>query len=403
MSHRAKFVYLDYASTTPLAPQVRKAMMPYLEDEFGNPSNLYTLGQRAKEAIKKARGQVASVLNCHPWEIIFTGSGTESCNLAVLGVAGACRTRGHIITSKIEHHAVLHPIEALEKQGWKVSYLDVDKFGIINLNQLKKTLTKKTILVSIMYANNEIGTIQPIAEIARLIKIFNRQTKKSGNQKTLFHTDACQAAGQLDLDVKKLGVDLLTINGSKIYGPKGIGALYVKKGIELEPLMYGGEQEKGLRPGTENVAGIVGLGKALTLAERSRKKESQRLKVLRNYLIKEVLKSIPKSFLNGHPQKRLPNNAHFIILDIEGEALTLWLDKYGICASTGSACTSAQLEPSHVLRALGLPREVIHGSLRLTLGRETTKKDIDYLLKVLPKIVKKLRSISPVRLTFDNF
>ena len=198
-------------------------------------------------------------------------------------------------------------------------------------------------------------------------------------------------------------MDLLTINGSKIYGPKGIGALYVKKGIELEPLMYGGEQEKGLRPGTENVAGIVGLGKALTLAERSRKKESQRLKVLRNYLIKEVLKSISKSFLNGHPQKRLPNNAHFIILDIEGEALTLWLDKYGICASTGSACTSAQLEPSHVLRALGLPREVIHGSLRLTLGRETTKKDIDYLLKVLPKIVKKLRSISPVRLTFDNF
>jgi len=417
-------IYLDYAATTPVDPKVIKAMEPYFSKIYGNAGSLHQPGRKAKEAIFQARKTITQILNCQPEEIIFTGSGTESDNLAILGAARALRhgsgqanknfgntarsgfttgdAGGHIIVSNIEHHAVLHPCQQLEKEGFKVTFSKVDEDGLLDLDFFKKSISDQTILVSVMYANNEIGTIQPIKEIGVIIKNIRLDRIKRGlKTPIIFHTDACQAAGYLDLDVQKLGVDLLTFNGSKIYGPKGTGVLYIRTGCKVEPIIFGGGQEGGKRSGTENTPGIVGLAEALKIAQKNRIKESQRENKLRDYFIKEVSKNILKVVLNGHPQKRLPNNVNISILDIEGEAMLLWLDKYGIFVSTGSACDSQSLEPSHVILALGRPYEYANGNLRFTLGRETTKKDIDYVLKVLPKIVKDLRKISPVKVEIN--
>ena len=389
-----KKIYLDHAATTYIDPIILKKMTPYLKGNFGNPSSLNLMGRKAKAAIENARANIAVILKAEPKEIIFTGSGTESDNLAIFGIARAYRNKGkHIIVSKIEHKAVLESAKKLEREGFKITYLNVDSKGIIKLSELKKSLRKDTILVSIMYANNEIGTIQPISEIAKIIRKFRKN-----NLLPVFHTDACQAAGALDLKINKLGVDVMTLNGSKIYGPKGVGCLYISEDVKLEPLIVGGGQENSMRAGTENVALIVGFAEALKLAEKLRVKESQRLKKLRNYFIKRILKEISNSRLNGHPIKRLPNNVNVSIGGVEGESLMLMLDKEGIFVSTGSACTSDSLDPSHVLLATGLLPELAHGSLRFTLGRKTTKKEIDYVLKILPKIVYKLRTISSIKL-----
>ncbi len=385
-----KQVYLDYAATTPIDKNVAKKMQQVAEKIYGNPGSLHQAGRQAKKIVLESRKTISGILHCKPEEIIFTGSGTESDNLALFGAARANKNLGnHIIISGIEHHAVLNTSSALEKEGFKVTYLPVDKDGIVDLKEFEKSITDKTILVSVMYANNEIGTIQPIAEISKIIK----KIKPS----VLFHTDACQAAGYLDLDVQKLGVDLLTLNGSKIYGPKGTGILFCQAGIKLEPIIFGGGQEYGKRSGTENVAGIVGLAEALKISDKKKKSESARLVKLRNYFIKELLKKIPKTVLNGHSQKRLPNNVNISVLDIEGESMLLWLDKYGVCVSTGSACDSRSLDPSHVILALGRSYEYANGNIRFTLGRQTTKKEIDFVLKIFPGIVKKLREISPVK------
>ena len=396
-------IYLDHAATTPMDPRVARAMEPYFSKVSGNAGSLHKAGREAKSAISGARKKVAQILNCKPEEIIFTGSGTESDNLAVLGIARANKNFGdHIITSNIEHHAVLFSCEQLEKEGFKVNFLAVGREGLLDMDYFKKTIGDKTVLVSIMYANNEIGTIQPIEEIGKIIKEVRLERLKRGiNTPIFFHTDACQAAGYLDLDVQKLGVDLLTLNGSKIYGPKGIGVLYVRTGVKINPVIFGGGQESGKRSGTENTPGIVGLAKALEIAQKNRKQESLREIKIRDYFIKELLKNISKVVLNGSSTKRLPNNVNISILDIEGEAMLLWLDKYGIFVSTGSACDSQSLEPSHVILALDRPYEYANGNLRFTLGRDTTKKEIDYVLKVLPKIVKELRRISPVNVDMD--
>jgi len=411
-----KQIYLDYAATTYIDPRVLSKMKPYLTGAFGNASSLYFLGRQAKSGIENAREDVAKILGVSQQEIIFTGSGTESANMAIYGIAKAYQNKGnHLIVSKIEHKAVLESAKRLEKEGFKITYLNVDSYGIVKLDELKKALNKKTILVSIMYANNEIGTVEPLREISKIIRNFREElgiknkelriktkTKKTSiihNSKFIipaFHTDACQAAGAFTLKIKDLGVDLLTLNGSKIYGPKGTGCLYVNKNYKIEPLIVGGTQEMGLRAGTESAASIVGFSEALKLAEKLRKTESQRLKNLRDYFIKNVLKIIPKTRLNGHPKKRLPNNINLSFSGIEGESLILKLDQYGISGSTGSACTANDLSASHVLLAIGSSEELAHGSLRLTLGRKTTKKDLDYTLKVLPKIVEELRQMSAI-------
>ena len=389
-------VYLDYAATTYIDFSVLRKMNPYLTDKFGNPSSLHAAGREVRSAIESVRIDVAKILNAEGKEIIFTGSGTESDNLAIFGAVMANKDKGkHIIISKIEHPAVMEAAKRLEKQGFEITYLNVDSNGLVDILELKKSLRKDTILVSIIYANNEIGTVQPIAEISEIIRNF--RIHNSLFMFPLFHTDACQAAGALELDVKKLGVDLMTLNGSKIYGPKGIGCLYVSKNIRLEPMIVGGGQENGLRAGTENAALIVGFSEALKLAEKLKNKESGRLKILRDYFIKNVLKAVTHSRLNGHFVKRLPNNANISISGIEGESMALMLDNYGICASTGSACSSRKLTPSHVLLAIGITPELAHGSLRFTLGRKTKKSDLDYVLKVLPPIVKKLRKISAIK------
>jgi len=383
-------IYLDHAATTYMDKKVVEVMQPFFIDKFGNPSSLYKQGQEADKAMDRARRKVADIFGCQEEEIIFEGSGTESDNHAIIGTALANKSRGnHIITTAIEHHAVLHACEFLETQGFEVTYLPVDKEGIVKVEELKKSIRPETILVSIMYANNEIGTIQQIKEISRIIK--------SSNHSVLFHTDACQAAGFYKLNVDDLGVDLLTINGSKIYGPKGIGILYIRQGTAINSIIHGGGQEKGRRAGTENVAGIVGLAKALELAQSDREKESKRLIKLRDKLIKGLLK-IDKVFLNGHATKRLPNNVNITVLDIEGEAMLLHLDEQGIAASSGSACTSGSLDPSHVILALGHPYEVAHGSLRFSLGHCNSEKDVDYVLEVLPPIIEKLRKMSPVNI-----
>ena len=395
-------VYLDHAATTPIHPAVRDAMLPYLGEKFGNPSSFHSVGKTVKDDVDDARERVARVLNVRADEILFTSGGTESDNLAILGYARMNQSHGkHLITTKIEHHAVLETMMHLEKkEGFEVTYLEPDRDGLVTVEQVQAALREDTILVSIMYANNEIGTIQPIAQIGNMIQKWREEHKRPALR---FHTDACQAPEYLSLDVEKLHVDMLTLNGSKMYGPKGIGLLYVKRGIKLEPLQYGGSQERAIRPGTENVAGIIGMATALELAQADRENETHRLTPLRDRLIEGIRSSISKTRLNGHATTRLPNNVNISIMDIEGEALILYLDAHGVYASTGSACTSASLDPSHVILALGLPYEVAHGSLRLTLGRSTTQEDIDYVIQILPPLVEKLRSISPVNVDEKYF
>lgn len=386
MHKKKSIIYLDYAATTPVDPKVLKAMLPFFKEFFGNPSSAHFLGQKAKEAIENARTQVAQFLNCLPQEIIFTSSATEANNLAILGTIKAAQKRGikkpHIITTQIEHKAILEPLKQLERtQEIEISYLKVTNEGIIDINDLKNLIKKNTVLVSVMYANNEIGTIQPIEEIGNFLKNLSGIS---------FHTDAVQAVNYLDCNVETLGVNLLTISAHKIYGPKGIGALYVRRGCPLEPLIFGGSQEYRKRAGTENVPGIVGLGAAIKEVQ-NRKSEIKNLKNLRDELIRGVLKNIPGSQLNGSWEKRLPNNANFTFEGVDGEALVMALDKEGIAASTGSACSSQNLEPSHVLLALGKSKKEAQSSLRLTLGRTTTKQDIEKTLKILVKTVNTLK------------
>lgn len=400
-----RHVYLDHAAATPIHSAVSEAMLPYLGEKFGNPSSFHSVGKTVKDDVDAARERIAKVLNVRADEILFTSGGTESDNLAILGYARMNQSQGkHLVTTKIEHQAVLETMMHLEKkEGFEVTYLEPDRDGLVTVSQVEGALREDTILVSVMYINNEIGTIEPIAQIGNMIQKYRTRpdaTKvamKVGAKKIVFHTDACQAPEYLDLDVEKLHVDLLTLNGSKMYGPKGIGLLYVKRGIKLEPLQYGGSQERALRPGTENVAGIIGMATALELAQADREQESRRLIPLRDRLIEGISSRIPKTRLNGHPTTRLPNNANLSIMDLEGEALILYLDAHGVYASTGSACTSASLDPSHVILALGLPYEVAHGSIRFSLGRSTTQEDVDYVLDVLPPLVEKLRFMSPVR------
>ncbi|MFH1575510.1 MAG: cysteine desulfurase family protein [Candidatus Nealsonbacteria bacterium] len=381
-------IYLDYAATTPCDPRVAKAMSGFLKKDFGNASSIHNFGQKASMALGAARQNLAEFLGCESEEIVFTGSATEADNLAIFGIVKAAgAAHPHIITSQIEHAAVLESFRALEKLGTQVTYLPVGKDGIVEIPEIKKAIRPNTVLVSIMYANNEIGTIEPIAEISDLIKKIN--------PKILFHTDAVQAVNFLDCNVKKLGVDLLTLSSHKIYGPKGVGALYVKKGVPITPIIYGGGHERGLRSGTENVAGIVGLGQAIKEVQNPKLKiHNIRIRQFRDKLIKTILKIIPASRLNGSLTRRLSNNVNISFDGVEGEAVVVALDQKGIAASTGSACSSTSLEPSHVLMALGLSEEQSHGSLRLTLGKYNTLKDIERVIKVLPEVIQKLRKIS---------
>jgi len=383
-------IYLDNAATTPVRKEVLEEMTPYFSKKYGNASSLHSLGREANKALQGARTRVADVINAMPEEIYFTSGGSEADNLAIKGIAFANKDKGnHIIVSSIEHDAVLNTCKFLGENGFEVTYLPVDKYGFVNCEDIEGVITKKTILISVMHANNEIGTIEPIANIGALAQ----------EKGVYFHTDAVQTFGKLPIDVEKMGIDLLSASSHKVYGPKGVGALYVKKGIEIQPLIHGGGHEGGLRSGTENVAGIVGFGKAAELAENERAIEAGREIRLRDKLIKSVLK-IKNSRLNGHPTIRMPNNANFSFKFIEGEGLVLDLDGYGIAASTGSACSSKSLEPSHVLLAIGLKHEEAHGSLRLSLGRDTNDRDINYVLKVLPKSVERLRKISPYKKKF---
>lgn len=380
-------IYLDNAATTATHPEVVKTMLPFFADAFGNASSLHAYGQEAKKAIEEARTKVAELIGARSEEIIFTSGGTEADNLALKGIAFANENKGnHIITTPLEHHAVLEVCKFLNTRGFKISYLPVDKYGLVDPDDVKKAITNKTILISIMHANNEVGTIQPVAEIGEI-------AKEAGIH---FHTDAVQTVGHIPVNVDELKVDLLAISGHKLYGPKGVGALYVSKGTKLVPLIHGGQQEKRRRAGTENLPGIVGLGKAAELAGQEIGQEAERLTHLRDKLIKGLLEKIPHLHLNGHPVRRLPNNVNISVDSVEGESMLLSLDLEGIAASTGSACSSASLEPSHVLLALGLPPEQAHGSLRLTLGRENTEADVERVLEVSPAIVARLRAMSPL-------
>lgn len=385
-----KLIYMDHAATTPVRPEVLEAMLPYFSQKYGNPSSVYGLAQEARQAVENARATVAQVLGSNPREVIFTSGGTESDNAAIKGAAFALRDQGkHIITSSVEHHAVLETCRYLEKFGFDVTYLPVDKYGLVKVDELEKALTPTTILVSIMYANNEVGTIEPIAEIGRMLK------ERAGERKVLFHTDAVQAAGVLDLDVNKLGVDLLSLAAHKFYGPKGMGVLYLRRGTAFLSQQQGGSQERNRRAGTEDVAGIVGTGAALKLAAEQMDSYNQHCSRLRDSLIQGVLERVDQAFLTGHPTLRLPNNASFLFEYIEGESILLHLDMEGIAASSGSACTSASLEPSHVLTSMGIPEVVAHGSVRFSLGWENTKEDVDHVLSTLPPTVKRLRAMSP--------
>jgi cysteine desulfurase len=382
-----KKVYLDYAATAPTDPQVLDAMQPYFFEKFGNASSLHAYGQEAKEAIEDSRQVLAEFIGASADEIVFTSGGTESDNYALLGSAYALEKKGnHIITTAIEHHAISEPAKFLEKRGFKVTYLKVDKDGLVSPRDLKEAITDKTILVSVMHANNEIGTIQPVAELGRIAR----------EKGICFHTDAVQTVGHIPVNVDELNVDLLSLSAHKFYGPKGVGALYVRKGVRLETFMRGGDQEKGRRASTHNTTGIVGLGKAVQLSRKSMDEEMRFQSALRDRLIREIPAKIPEVRLNGHPVLRLPNNVNFSIKYIEGESILLNLDLAGIACSTGSACTSSSLEPSHVLLAIGLDHGTAHGSLRITMGRWTKESDIDYLLEKLPPIVQKLRAMSPL-------
>ena len=374
--------YFDHAATTNIKKEVLEEMLPYLKEQYGNPSSLYSIGRASKKAIEEARKKVAGLINSNPNEIYFTSCGSESDNTIIKGIAYQNRQKGkHIITSKIEHPAVLHTCQVLEKQGFEVTYLKVNKEGIISIEELRNAIRNDTILITIMFANNEIGTIQPIEMIAKIAKMYN----------IVFHTDAVQACGNVPIDVKRLGIDALSLSGHKIYAPKGIGALYVRKGVTFEKLMDGGHQEKNKRAGTENVAGIVGLGKACELANVHLKEHRQHLKELRDYYIEQVQEKIEDARLNGSIENRLPGNANFAFPSVDGEALLLNLDAKGICASAGSACTSASSEPSHVLASIGLSNELAHSSLRVTFGEDNTKEDVDYLVENLCEVVQKLR------------
>jgi len=383
-----RVIYLDHAATTRVDHSVLQKIIPYFTERYGNASAIYSLGREARQALDQARAGVAEVFNCSPKEIVFTSCGTESDNLAIRGVAWMNRERGdHIITSSIEHHAVSHTCEQLEKQfGFNVTYVPVDEYGRVDPGDVEKATTDGTVLISIMYANNEVGTIEPISEIGEIAR----------NYGIPFHTDAVQAAGSLSLDVQELNVDLLTLSSHKFYGPKGVGVLYVREGLELMPVQTGGGHENDLRSGTENVPYIVGLAKALTLVEERREEESQRLAALRDHLTDGVLSSIPHSRLMGHPSERLPNNANFVFEHVEGEGILLSLDMQGIAASSGSACSTGSAGPSHVLLAMGVQPSVAHGSVRMTLGRENTEEDVDRVLGVLPGIVERLRALSPL-------
>ena len=382
-----KVIYLDNAATTKTRPEVVEAMLPYFTEKFGNPSSVYGFASQNKEAVTEAREQIAKALNAPTQDIYFTAGGSEADNWALKAAVEAYKDKGnHIITTKIEHHAILHTCEYLEKNGCEVTYLDVDENGVVNLEQLKKSIKPTTVLISVMYANNEIGTLQPIKEIGQI-------AKENG---VLFHTDAVQAFGQLPIDVEAENIDMLSASGHKLNGPKGIGFLYIRKGLKLRSLIHGGGQERKRRAGTENVPGIVGFGKAVELAMAGMEEKIKKETELRDYMIERVLAEIPYVRLNGHRTLRLPNNANFSFQFIEGESLLIMLDMKGICASSGSACTSGSLDPSHVLLAIGLPHEIAHGSLRLTLSEETTKEEIDFTIEQLKAIVANLRNMSPL-------
>lgn len=383
-----KRVYMDYAATTPVAPEILEKMTPYFHDHFGNASSVHFYGREAKKALNEARAKIQKVIGAEkPEEIVFTGGGSEADNMAILGVAQKYSNKGkHIITSNIEHHAVLHTLQYLEKSGYEITYLPVDEYGFISAEQLEKAIRSDTILVTIMMANNEIGTIEPIAELAVVAKKHD----------VLFHTDAVQALGAVNIDVQSMNIDLLTITAHKIYGPQGVGALYIRSGIHIPSLIHGGAQERNRRAGTENLPGIVGFGFAAERAVMKMNENNARLSAMRDRLIDGLLKEIPYARLNGDREKRLPNNINMCFRYIEGEALLLSLDLKGIAASSGSACTSGSLDPSHVLLAIGLPHEIAHGSLRLSIGEGTTDEDIDTVLRELPPIVEKLRAMSPL-------
>ena len=382
-----EIIYFDNAATTPIRPEVYDAMRPYIESCYGNPSSVYKIARESKKAIDLARKQVADAINADSGEIFFTGCGSESDNWAIKGVALALKDRGkHIITTCIEHHAILHTCEFLEENGYEVTYIPVDEYGMVSADDIKKAIRPDTILVSVMTANNEIGTIEPIKEIGAVCR----------EKGVYFHTDAVQAVGHIKIDVKEMNIDLLSLSGHKIGAPKGIGALYIRKGVKIKNLIHGGQQEKGKRAGTENVIGIVALGKAIELAVSEMEDTTERLKYLRDKIINGVLKNIEYSRLNGHPEERLPGNVNISFEFIEGESMLLMLDAKGICASSGSACTAGSLDPSHVLLAIGLPHEKAHGSLRISLGYQNTEEEVDKLLEVLPPIVQRLREMSPL-------
>ncbi len=380
-------IYLDYAATTPTHPEVVKAMLPYFTEVFGNPSSIYSCGQEAKGVLEESRVKVANLIGAQNEEIVFTSGGTEADNLAIKGTAYANENKGnHIITTSIEHHAVLETCKFLEERGFRITYLPVDEYGLVSPDDVRKAITDKTILISVMQANNEVGTIEPIAEIGKI-------TREAG---IYFHTDAVQAAGHIPINVDELGVDLLSMSAHKLYGPKGVGALYIRKGTKLLSFMHGGEQERGRRASTENIPGIIGFGKAAELAQQEMGEEAKRVTFLRDKLINGLLERIDHIQLNGHPQKRLPNNINISVTFVEGESMCLNLDLAGICIATGSACSSSSIEPSHVLLALGIPPERAHGSLRFSLGKWSTEEEIDRVLEVLPQVVAKLRAMSPL-------
>lgn len=382
-----RFVYMDHAATTFIKPEVAESMTPFLKEYFGNPSSLYSIGRESKEAIETAREKLAKALGAKPDEIYFTSGGTESDNWAIKGTAFSRRKGGkHIITTSIEHHAVLYPCEYLEGQGYDVTYLPVDRYGLVDPAEVEASIREDTVLISVMYANNEIGTIEPIQEIGKVAKEHD----------VLFHTDAVQAIGAVPFDMKQKhkDVDMFSLSSHKFYGPKGVGALFIREGTQIDNFMHGGGQERGKRAGTENVAGIVGMGKAIELATANIEEHNEKIKKMRDRLLSGVLE-IPNCRLNGHPEKHLPGNLNFSFEYIEGESLLLMLDQMGICSSTGSACSSGSLETSHVLRAIGLPPDITPGTLRLTLGDANSEEDIDYVLNVLPETVRKLREMSP--------
>lgn len=380
-------IYFDHNATTPILEEVFETMVPFLKDQWGNPSSIHWAGRGTRKSVEEARESVSALLNCTPLELIFTSSGTEGDNHALKGLAWAQKSKGnHIITTKVEHPAILSTCKHLQKEGFEVTYLDVDKDGLIDLDELKKTITPKTILISVMYANNETGVIFPIKEIGQIAK----------EKGVAFHTDAVQAAGKIKIDVNELNVDLLTISGHKLYAPKGVGALFVKRGTRLVPLVHGGHQERNRRGGTENVAGIIAMGRASQIAMRDMEKETEHLKTLRDRLEKGMADRIPHIKVNGHADKRLPNTANISFEFVEGESLLLNLDMKGIAASSGSACTSGSLEPSHVLVSMGLTHELSHGSVRFSLGKSNTIEEIDYLLEIMPPIVERMRSMSPL-------